>query len=289
MEDRVARIALGAFVVPAADDLDGLLAQVRAAEEGGLELIGIQDHPYQRRYLDTFALLAFLAARTSRVTLFPDVANLPLRDPALLATHAATLDVLSGGRFELGLGAGAFWDAIAAMGGPRRTPGESVEALEEAIAILRAAWSGERSVTFTGSHYTVRGFHPGPRPAHDIGIWLGAYKPRMLRLTGRAADGWIPSLPRFPLDELAAATATIDAAAERAGRDPRSVRRVANVNGVIKDGPATGPFEGPPEQWAETLQQLHAEHGFDGFVLWAEGDMQEQIGRLAREVRPLLS
>jgi alkanesulfonate monooxygenase SsuD/methylene tetrahydromethanopterin reductase-like flavin-dependent oxidoreductase (luciferase family) len=221
MEDRLARIALGAFVVPAADDLDGVLAQVRAAEEAGLELIGIQDHPYQRRYLDTFALLAFLAARTSRITLFPDVANLPLRQPALLATHAATLDVLSGGRFELGLGAGAFWDAIAAMGGPKRTPGESVEALEEALAILRAAWSGERSVTFTGEHYTIRGFHPGPRPAHDIGIWLGAYKPRMLRLTGRAADGWIPSLPRFPLEELAAAGARIDEAAERAGRDPR--------------------------------------------------------------------
>ena len=289
MEDRLARIALGAFVVPAADDLDGVLAQVRAAEEAGLELIGIQDHPYQRRYLDTFALLAFLAARTSRITLFPDVANLPLRQPALLATHAATLDVLSGGRFELGLGAGAFWNAIAAMGGPRRTPGESVEALEEALAILRAAWSGERSVTFSGEHYTVRGFHPGPRPAHDIGIWLGAYKPRMLRLTGRAADGWIPSLPRFPLEELAAAGARIDEAAERAGRDPRSVRRIANVNGVITDGPAVGPFAGPPEQWAETLQQLHTEHRFDGFVLWAEGDMQEQIGRFAREVRPLLS
>ena len=288
MEDRVARIALGAFVVPNADDLPDLLGQVRAAEEGGLDLIGIQDHPYQRRYLDTFALMAFLAARTSRVTLFPDVANLPLRQPALLATHAATLDVLSGGRFELGLGAGAFWDGIAAMGGPRRAPGESVEALEEAIAILRAAWSGERSVTFAGDHYTVRGFHPGPPPAHDIGIWLGAYRPRMLRLTGRVADGWIPSLPRFPLEELAAAGARIDEAAERAGRDPASVRRIANVNGIITDGAATGPFAGPPEQWAETLQQLNAEHRFDAFVLWAEGDMTEQIGRLAREVRPLL-
>jgi alkanesulfonate monooxygenase SsuD/methylene tetrahydromethanopterin reductase-like flavin-dependent oxidoreductase (luciferase family) len=286
MADRVAGIELGAFVVPnAADDL---LAQVQAAEQGGLDLIGIQDHPYQRRYLDTFALIAFLAARTSRIRLFPDVANLPLRHPAMLAQHAATLDVLSGGRFDLGLGAGAFWDAIAAMGGPKRTPGESVEALEEAIAILRACWRGERSVTFTGAHYTVRGFHPGPPPVHDIGIWLGAYGPRMLRLTGRLADGWIPSLPRLPLDELAAATARIDAAAEKAGRDPAQVRRIANVNGVIKDGPADGPFAGPPEHWAETLQQLHAEHRFDGFVLWAEGDMTEQIGRLSQQVKPML-
>src|SRR4029079_9548628 len=154
------------------------------------------------RFLDTWTLLAYAAARTERITLLPDVLNLPLRQPAVLAKSAASLDVLSGGRFELGLGAGAFWDGIAAMGGPRRAPGESVEALEEAIAILRAAWSGERSVTFAGDHYTVRGFHPGPPPAHDIGIWLGAYGPRMQRIVGRLADGWVPSVPRFPVEEL---------------------------------------------------------------------------------------
>ena len=133
---------------------------------GGLELVGIQDHPYQRRFLDTFALLAFLAARTERVRLFPDVANLPLRHPAMLAKAAASIDVLSGGRFELGLGAGAFWDAIEAFGGPRRSGPESVDALEEAIAILRACWAGERSVTFEGAHYRVPGMHFGPPPAH---------------------------------------------------------------------------------------------------------------------------
>jgi alkanesulfonate monooxygenase SsuD/methylene tetrahydromethanopterin reductase-like flavin-dependent oxidoreductase (luciferase family) len=167
------------------------------------------------------------------VRLFPDVANLPLRHPAMLAKSAASLDVLSGGRFELGLGAGSLWDAIAAMGGPRREPREAVDALVEAIAILRACWSGERSVTFEGSFYEVRGFHPGPPPAHDIGIWLGAYGPRMQRIVGRLADGWVPSVPRFPVDELAAARARIDAAAEKAGRDPASIRRIANVNGVV--------------------------------------------------------
>ena len=77
--------AVGAFVVPDAAEPGGRPRQVRAAEQGGLDLIGIQDHPYQRRFLDTFALLAFLAARTERVRLFPDVANLPLRHPAMLA------------------------------------------------------------------------------------------------------------------------------------------------------------------------------------------------------------
>jgi alkanesulfonate monooxygenase SsuD/methylene tetrahydromethanopterin reductase-like flavin-dependent oxidoreductase (luciferase family) len=279
---------LGAFVVPDADELDGVLAQVHAAEEGGLDLIGIQDHPYQRRFLETFSLIAFLAGQTERLRLFPDVANLPLRHPAMLAKQAATLDALSGGRFELGLGAGAFWDAIGAMGGPRRAPGESVEALEEAIAILRACWSGERSVSFSGEHYEVKGFHPGPPPAHEIGIWLGAYGPRMQRITGRLADGWLPSLPRFPVEELAAARHRIDDAAERAGRDPASILRLANVNGTIADGPIAGYLKGPPAHWIEELTRLRDEFGFDGFIFWGDGDMIEQIGRFAAEVAPAL-
>ena len=112
-------VELGAFVTPLADP-DAVLEQVLAAERGGLELVGIQDHPYQRRFLDTFSLIAFLAARTERVRMFPAVANLPLRRPAMLAKAAVSLDVLSGGRFELGLGAGAFWDAIESFGGERR-------------------------------------------------------------------------------------------------------------------------------------------------------------------------
>jgi alkanesulfonate monooxygenase SsuD/methylene tetrahydromethanopterin reductase-like flavin-dependent oxidoreductase (luciferase family) len=281
-------VELGAFVVPDASDPAALLEQVLAVERGGLELVGIQDHAYQRRFLDTFSLLAFLAARTERVRLFPDVANLPLRHPPMLAKAAASIDVLSGGRFELGLGAGAFWDAIEAFGGPRRSGPESVDALEEAIAILRACWSGERSVTFEGSYYRVRGMHFGPPPAHPIGIWLGAYGPRMMRVVGRLADGWLPSLPRLPLEELPARGRAIDEAAERAGRDPRSIRRIANVNGLIADGPVRGWLQGPPEHWAAELGALAAEHRFDGFVLWSEGDMVEQIGRFATEVAPAL-
>jgi alkanesulfonate monooxygenase SsuD/methylene tetrahydromethanopterin reductase-like flavin-dependent oxidoreductase (luciferase family) len=281
-------VELGAFVVPDAADPDALLAQVRAVEDGGLELVGIQDHPYQRRFLDTFSLLAYLAGRTERVRLFPDVANLPLRHPAMLAKAAASIDVLSGGRLELGLGAGAFWDAIEAFGGPRRPGPDSVDALEEAIVILRACWTGERSVTFEGAHYRVRGMKFGPPPAHPIDIWLGAYGPRMMRVVGRLADGWLPSLPRLPLDELPGRVRMIEEAAERAGRDPGAIRRIANVNGRIADGPVRGWLDGPPEHWVEELGALARDHGFDGFVLWAEGDMVEQIGRLAAEVAPAL-
>ena len=132
-------VEFGAFVVP--DASTDVLEQVLAVERAGLDLVGIQDHPYQRRFFDTFALIAWLAARTERVRLFPAVANLPLRHPAMLAKEAATIDALSGGRFELGLGAGAFWEGIEAFGGPRRSGPESVDALEEAIAILRACWA----------------------------------------------------------------------------------------------------------------------------------------------------
>jgi alkanesulfonate monooxygenase SsuD/methylene tetrahydromethanopterin reductase-like flavin-dependent oxidoreductase (luciferase family) len=281
-------VQLGAFVVPDASDPDALVEQVLAVERSGLELVGIQDHPYQRRFFDTFSLLAYLAARTERVTLFPDVANLPLRHPAMLAKAAASIDVLSGGRFELGLGAGAFWEAIEAFGGPRRDGPASVDALEEAIAILRACWSGERGIAFEGQHYRVKGMQFGPPPAHPIGIWLGAYGPRMMRVVGRLADGWLPSLPRLPLAELPARVRLIEEAAERAGRDPRAVRRLANVNGAIVDGPVQEVLRGPPEHWVEVLGGLHAELGFDGFVLWSDGDMVEQIGRLATEVAPKL-
>jgi alkanesulfonate monooxygenase SsuD/methylene tetrahydromethanopterin reductase-like flavin-dependent oxidoreductase (luciferase family) len=281
-------VELGAFVVPDAGDPASLLAQVRAVEAGGLELVGIQDHPYQRRFLDTFALLAFLAGRTERVRLFPDVANLPLRHPAMLAKAAASIDVLSGGRFELGLGSGAFWEAIEAFGGPVRSGPESVDALEEAIAILRACWSGERSVTFEGEHYRVRGMKFGPPPAHPIGIWLGAYGPRMMRVVGRLADGWIPSLPRLPLEEVPGRVRMIEEAAERAGRDPKAIRRIANVNGRIADGTVRGWLDGPPEHWIAELGTLARDHGFDGFVLWTQDDMVEQIGRLAAEVAPAL-
>lgn len=277
----------GIFPVPAHEEQERLVEQVLLADRLGLDLVGIQDHPYQRRHLDAWTLISYLAGRTERIRFFPDVANLPLRHPALLAKSAASLDRLSQGRVELGLGAGAFWEGIAAWGGPARSPGESVEALEEAIGIIRRVWAGERGIRFEGAHYELSGAHAGPEPAHDMGIWLGAYGPRMLRLTGRAADGWIPSLPRLPLDEAEAAQARIDAAARAAGRDPREVKRIANVNGAIFDGPVAGWLHGPVEHWVEELTRLVLELRFDGFVLWTDHpDVLGQTARFAGEVVP---
>ena len=223
------------FVTPSAEPVGRAVQVAQAAERAGADLVTVQDHPYQRRFDETWTLLTWMAARTERVTLLPNVANLPLRQPAVLAKAAATLDRLSGGRVELGLGAGGFWDAIAAMGGPRRGPGESLAALREGIAVIRAMWSGERAVTVPGETYALAGVHPGPRPAHGIGIWLGVYGPRALALLGEAADGWSVSTPRLPEGELAGMHARIDEAAAAAGRDPAEITRMANVDLDLTD------------------------------------------------------
>jgi alkanesulfonate monooxygenase SsuD/methylene tetrahydromethanopterin reductase-like flavin-dependent oxidoreductase (luciferase family) len=280
-------VRFGWFLVPEADDPPGLVEAARLAERAELDLIGIQDHPYQRRYLDTFSLLAALATATERIGLFPDVASLPLRHPAMLAKAAASIDLLSGGRFELGLGAGSFWDAIVAMGGPRRSPGEAVEALEEAIALLRLLWSDQRSVRFTGHHYRVAGVRPGPAPAHQIRIWVGAYGPRMQALVGRLADGWVPSSSYLPPERLAGAQARIDDAAAAAGRDPAAIRRLYNISGRI--GPGGGGFlDGPPGQWVEQLLPLVVEAGMDTFVLWPSDTPTRQVEVFGAEVAPAL-
>lgn len=202
MGDLHHEVRFGGNVDPTANDPGWPLRLTRAIEQAGLEYIGIQDHPYNAGFLDTWSLIASLLQATERVHIFPNVANLPLRPPAMLAKAAATLDVLSGSRVELGLGAGAFREGIEAMGGPGRSKGEAIEALEEAVQIIRAFWSGTRAVRFAGKHYTIKEARPGPQPAHPIGLWLGTYGPRGLGLTGRLTDGWLPSSSYAPPGRL---------------------------------------------------------------------------------------
>jgi alkanesulfonate monooxygenase SsuD/methylene tetrahydromethanopterin reductase-like flavin-dependent oxidoreductase (luciferase family) len=274
-------VTFGYFLIPNA--ADPLLDTAREIEARGLDWIGVQDHPYQRRFVDTWMLLGAIAAVTSRVGFFPDVANLPLRPPAVMGKAAASLDVLSGGRFELALGAGGFWDAIEAYGGPRRQPRDALAALEEAIQVIRLMWSGERNLRFAGEHYRLAGAHSGPVPVHPIGIWLGVYGPRALRLLGRLADGWVPSL-RGEISRLSEGAVRLDAAAVQAGRDPAEIRRVVNVNGQITDGDRLGLLRGPVDQWVDELTDLAVGYGFDTFMFWGEGD--DQLPRFAEEVVP---
>lgn len=280
-------LKFGVSVAPTAADLDSVFAAAETAD-GLLDLIGVQDHPYQRRFVDTMVLLQGIADRTRHLRVFPDVACLPLRPPAILANEAASIDILSGGRFELGLGAGAFWDAIAGMGGPRRSPGEALAALEEAVEVIRLLWSGERGLRYNGEHYSISGIHSGPLPTHDIGIWFGVYGPKACRLLGRVADGWIPSLSRTTLEELGSRQDIIDESADAAGREPADIRRMLNIGGAITAGESHGFLHGPEDQWIEELTGLTRDHGFDTYVFWPENDIGDQIirfGELAAEVR----
>lgn len=275
-------LEFGYFLDPSGPDFAPALRLAQLADQLALDFIGIQDHPYHRRHFDTWTLLTALATQTSRIRYVPDVANLPLRPPAVLAKAAATLDRITGGRVELALGAGAQWDAIAAMGGPRRTPAEAVAALAEAIDVVRMVWGGERGLRYLGEHYRLDGYNSGPTPAHPMEIWLGAYGPRMLALTGAKADGWLPSTYYFGPDRVAAAQQRIDDAAAAAGRDPAAIRRAYNIVPGLPDWFLAG----PPETWVDELTELATEHGIDTFILAPPRDHEQLLHAFAEHVVP---
>jgi alkanesulfonate monooxygenase SsuD/methylene tetrahydromethanopterin reductase-like flavin-dependent oxidoreductase (luciferase family) len=285
MADYGRELEFGASVEPLADPPDWAARVAVAADRAGLDLFGVQDHPYQRRFLDTWTLISTLVLVTEHIRFFPDVANLPLRPPAMLAKSAASLDVLSGGRVEMGLGAGAFWDAIVAMDGPRRIPPEAVRSVEEAIQVMRLVWSEERSVRFDGEIYSLKGMRPGPQPVHDIGLWVGAYGPRMLNLIGRLADGWVPSLGYTPPERIPDMQQRIDEGAEKAGRDPKEIRRAYNLGGRIGQ-PGEGLLDGPVSKWVETLTRFALELGMDTFIYWPSEDRERQVELFGNEVAP---
>jgi hemerythrin-like domain-containing protein len=275
----------GVSLPPSARDHEALLGTAELADDLGLDVVGIQDHPYQATFLDAWTLLSYVAGRTQRIRLLPDVANIPLRPPAVLARSAAALDILSNGRVELGLGAGYFLEPIAAMGGPRRTMGENVDALDEAITVIRSLWKVGPAVHFQGKHYSLSGARPGPAPAHPIGIWLGAYKPRMLKLTGRSADGWIPSLGYTTPEELGRLNEMIDVAAEAAGRKPSAIRRAFNVSGAFANVDS-GFLQGPPRVWSEQLTELTLRDGISTYILSLSPGADAEMRRWAEEVVP---
>ncbi|WP_009478502.1 LLM class flavin-dependent oxidoreductase [Rhodococcus sp. JVH1] len=287
MTDLGHNLIFGSFVTPAVSPPHHAVELAELSERVGLDLVTFQDHPYQATYHDTWTLLSYVASRTQRIRLSGNVLNLPLRQPAVLARAAASLDLLSGGRVELGIGAGRFWDAIEGMGGRRLTPGQSIDALDEAISVIRGIWDTETrgDVRVEGSYYQVEEVKRGPAPAHDIGIWVGAYKPRLLRLTGRRADGWLPSLPYLPdgVDSLTEMNKHIDDGAQHAGRDPAAITRLLNITGQFTDTGA-GLLVGAPAQWAQELAGITLDHGISGFILI--GDDPYAIEVFAAEVAP---
>ena len=173
------------------------------------------------------------------------------------------------------------------MGVARLHPGESVDALEEAIDIIRGIWAAnQRTPLHTkGSHHHVSGVERGPAPAHTIPIWVGGGKPRMLDLIGRLADGWVIPGGAAGLADLATTNRAVDTAAIGAGRDPREIRRIANVTGRFTQR-SGGFLEGPAEQWVEQLLP-HVLHDGVGTVILGSDD-PETIEAFAGDVVPAL-
>lgn len=280
-------LLFGTFLTPSNRDPQQVVQLAQLSETAGLDLVTFQDHPYQPAFLDTWTLLSYVAARTERIRLSGNVINLPLRGAAVLARATASLDLLSDGRVELGLGAGGFWDPIVAMGGRRLTPGESVTALEEGIDVIRGIWDADNPdrLVAGGDFHHVQGAKRGPAPAHNIEIWLGALKPRMLRLVGRKADGWLPSLGYMrDLDQLTESNRRIDDAAMAASRQPRDIRRLVNITGHFTDQPSPQFLKGPSAQWAEQLATLTLQYGISGFIV--ASDDPRAISQFGHEVAP---
>ena len=268
-------LRFGTFIGPTNSPASRPVELAQLSERVGFDFVTFQDHPYKADFLDTWTLLSWVAARTERIGVFGNVLNLPLRQPpAVLARAAASLDLLSGGRTSLGLGAGFFWDAVEAVGGRRLAPLQGVTALSEAIDIIRTVWDadGPGRVNVDGDFYSVRGAERGPAPAHDIPIWLGAHKPKMQGLVGRKADGWLPSLPVMEPGGLSEGNAIIDEAAQAAGRDPREITRLVNIF--------------PGQQTPEALAQLVVEDGVSVLIL--ASDEPDEMEGFAAETIPAI-
>ncbi|MFE5411138.1 LLM class flavin-dependent oxidoreductase [Microbacterium sp. NPDC056569] len=277
-------LRFGVSIDPGAADLDGTLRLAQTADRAGLDYLAVQDHPYQPTHLDLWALLTWLTANTTQIGVTPDVADLQLRPPTMLAKAAASLATLAPGRVTLGVGGGATAHGVAAMGGEPHSGAEMVRYTEQSLAVLHSALRGDGVRLVTPQH-RIEGYQSGPVPPQPVEVWLGSQKPRMLAVTGRAADGWICPLNIYVApDEVPERQAAIDTAAREAGRDPRDVRRIYNVIGAIGPFSGRGGLLGSVDLWIETLSRWAVELGFDTFIFWPATDPVAQLEVFAREV-----
>lgn len=280
----------GISIIPSASGRSDPVAEAVRAEELGFDLVSVWDHPHgEHPSFETWTLMTWITARTDHIAVASDVLALPFRLPALVAKMAESLDRLSNGRLVLGLGAGGDDAEAAGYGGPARTPNEKIEALEEALTVIRGAWS-EPAFTFEGRHYRTDGALLEPKPDRPIPIWLGTYGPRALELTGRLADGWIPSMGYMPAPIAGRNLQRVRAAAERAGRDPDRLDYAFNVGVRVGGPPPPDPdrrLGGQPDEIVEGVLDL-VELGFTVVNFFVGGRRDEQAERLASEVLPVV-
>jgi len=281
-------IGLGVSTTPG-PEIDPI-AEAIIAESVGFDFVSASDHLHgETPTYEPWSLLTWIAASTSHIRVASRVLAIPYRPPAVTAKMAETVDRLSNGRLILGLGAGYLDDEFRAFGLPVTSLRDKIDGVAEAIDIVRGLWT-EPALTFHGRLHLTEAARIEPKPDHQIPIWLGTYGPRALDITGRMADGWIPSLGFALPERVVGMRDRVRAAADAAGRDPESITMIYNVVVRLdkKVNPDKSVVVGPPDAVISRLVAL-ARLGFGGFNLMPSGhDRTDLIERLGREVIPAL-
>ncbi len=263
------------------------LARWRLFEQLGFDSAWDCDHYVQPSrphgpYLEAWTLLAALAAGTERIRVGVLVSCNTFRHPALLAKEAVTVDHVSGGRLELGLGAGWYEPEHRMYGIEFPPPPELVDRFREAVEVVDRLLRGEVT-TYEGRHYRLRDaeFRPGPVQRPRPPLTLGAHGPRMLRIVARYADAWNSfGTP----EEIRSRGAILDEACAAIGRDPREIVRSLYYWVARADA----------DPWSSTdafvdVVGRYREAGIDEFVLdHPRDDQLDVLERVAADVIPAL-
>jgi alkanesulfonate monooxygenase SsuD/methylene tetrahydromethanopterin reductase-like flavin-dependent oxidoreductase (luciferase family) len=274
-----AKVLFGLGLEYGVHQVNEMLGHARLADDAGLDILSISDHPYFADRIDAYAELGFVLGATSNITGAVIMTNLLSRPAPILARTVTGLSTISGGRVVLGMGAGGLEEEIAALGVPRLSPAARVRALEEAIMIVRALSGGGDPGTFDGEFYYVTELTPAAAPTPPI--WIGSLGPKALAVTGRHADGWIPGyLADWRSTRVAESRPIVDEAAASAGRNPADVATIYNVSGRLTRVPLPETRDdegrwigGGVAQWVEELTFAVLEHGAAAFIyLLAPGE-----------------
>jgi probable F420-dependent oxidoreductase len=281
-------VMFGLNISPSATSGNDPVAQAKRAEELGFDFVSANDHVHgsDPRH-ELWTMLSWIAASTSRIRVASRVLGVPYRHPAMVAKMAETFDRLSGGRLILGLGGGYSDEEFRALGLGQRSAREKVDGLEDAIRIARGLWT-ETSFTYDGALYRTEDAQIEPKPDRPIPIWLGTYGPRALALTGRLADGWIPTYELALPDQVPAMRDRILRSARDAGRDPDEITCVYNIDVTVGRAVDVPPsvLSGAPDELAERLVGFSG-LGFTAFNFYVVGPQPgEQAAQLARDVLP---
>ena len=258
-----------------------LLERTRLAERSGFDGAWLFDHFFplygdrNGPCLEGWTLLAALAAATERIRLGTLVTGITYRPPALLATEAVTIDHVSNGRLEIGLGAA--WNAREhrALGFDFPPTGERLRRLEEAVQVLKLLMTRDGS-TFEGRYYRIHdaSYHPRPIQRPHPPIWIGGSGERMtIPITGRHADAWHA---QGPIGSYQRKLWILDEAAARAGRDPRQILRAASLS-------ISQPWDGVRAD-AERLRELGFSYLVVGWPSEGRGRLQTFIERVMPEL-----